>query len=530
MGVKYDTMLGTMRDTDTVGDVDGLQDALNGKTSAETTNACTNIKATQINNKVYINWTDPGDKTEGGVVVAMWGYTQLRRKVGSAPSGITDGDLVTSSSVANQYQATEYVDTLPDTTQTYYYRLFPVTVYGAANTSSDNIFQPAPIGWADVQSLVRAGKAADYFSVGDVLTTAHSTYGTISWQIVGFDQMTPTDTTKTHSMTLLSLKSLATMAVDGAEKAYALTADTVFAPKDTLAVHVKGAEAVTKFDIVDKTATGTARMWYARSGAYKIIYSTDNSRWELWSMNSATHATSGASPQDYQETADAEPIGGTWHASTTVAAGKAYYTKDGDVYTEATVTAGDAVTAETYYEMNPTGTEGGRVQYGYNNYKESAIRQWLNTDGNANEWWHAQNIWDNAPHYANQAGFLKGFTDAAFLAAVGPVNLKVARNTVCDCGGYDEFTNDKFFLPSQTEIFGSNTNNVAEGVRMTFYVGSGNGDRIKYNASNSAVLWRLRSPYPGNSHNVYYVNTSGSLNIISANYTGTGLAPACVII
>ena len=62
MGVKYDTMLGQMRDTDTVGDVDGLQDALNGKTSAETTNACTNIKATQINNKVYINWTDPATR------------------------------------------------------------------------------------------------------------------------------------------------------------------------------------------------------------------------------------------------------------------------------------------------------------------------------------------------------------------------------------------------------------------------------------------------------------------------------------
>ena len=106
----------------------------------------------------------------------------------------------------------------------------------------------------------------------------------------------------------------------------------------------------------------------------------------------------------------------------------------------------------------------------------------------------------------------------------------MARNTVCDCGGYDEFTNDKFFLPSQTEIFGSNTNNVAEGVRMTFYVGSENGDRIKYNASNSAVSWRLRSPIPGYSINVYHVHTSGSLYSNLASTTGVGMAPACVII
>lgn len=42
------------------------------------------------------------------------------------------------------------------------------------------------------------------------------------------------------------------------------------------------------------------------------------------------------------------------------------------------------------------------------------------------------------------------------------------------------------------------------------------------------VSWRLRSPNPGNSNNVYNVNTSGSLNNNNANNTGNGLAPDCI--
>ena len=56
--------------------------------------------------------------------------------------------------------------------------------------------------WADVKAIVDAGKAADFFSVGDKLVCNHSTYGLLVWEIV---EINPNniDITYTPSMTLM---------------------------------------------------------------------------------------------------------------------------------------------------------------------------------------------------------------------------------------------------------------------------------------------------------------------------------------
>ena len=84
---------------------------------------------------------------------------------------------------------------------------------------------------------------------------------------------------------------------------------------------------------------------------------------------------------------------------------------------------------------------------GYNRWSHSAIRQWLNSDADAGEWWTSQHIGDTAPAQATTTdGFMKGL-DEDFLNVVQPVKVTTATNTVTD-GGVIDITYDRFFLPS----------------------------------------------------------------------------------
>lgn len=55
--------------------------------------------------------------------------------------------------------------------------------------------------WREVQRVVREGRAADYFRVGDVLL-CDGELGEMAWVIIGLDHDTPTDPAFSHSMTL----------------------------------------------------------------------------------------------------------------------------------------------------------------------------------------------------------------------------------------------------------------------------------------------------------------------------------------
>lgn len=256
--------------------------------------------------------------------------------------------------------------------------------------------------WAVVQQLVRLGVASKVFNVGDQLVCGHTTYGTLTWDILGFDLDTPVDTAYEHSMTIGLHDQL----------------NTAF-----------------QFDA-----------------------------------------------------------------------------------------------AET---NNP---DANRKQYGSNNWKESGIRQWLNSNGAAGTWWTAQTDYDVRPSYANStAGFLAGL-DADMLAVLGSVKKITARNTVTDGGGYDE-TTEKIFLLSRTEVYGGQENAIDEGTVYPYYsqnsslTAAGTGadtNRIKYR-NGTAQYWWLRSPYSGSSYVVRDVNPDGNIYSHSA-INSYGVAPACCII
>ena len=173
-----------------------------------------------------------------------------------------------------------------------------------------------------------------------------------------------------------------------------------------------------------------------------------------------------------------------------------------------------------------------RIIMGSNNYKESAIRQWINSRAAANAWWAKTNNFDRPASYANVAGLLHGM-DADFLAVVGPVAVPCKTNNTYELPGWTLNTaytvTDKFFLASRNEM-GWGTENVAEGSVFALYDGASNVDKIKrdQSAQSTARYWWLRSPYPGGANGVRYVYPDGALSSGLA-INGLGAAAACEI-
>ena len=195
--------------------------------------------------------------------------------------------------------------------------------------------------------------------------------------------------------------------------------------------------------------------------------------------------------------------------------------------------------SRTYYTEDDT-VNGGkrnfteRQAYGSNRWRDSVYRQWLNstapagTTGNGvSNWWTPQSVFDRAPGGANSAGFLYGL-DPSFVAAMGKVKVITA---LCDCdkadGATQDITYDKVWLQSMTEVFGNANNSISEGVRLAYWNGSTDADRIKYH-NGTARYWWLRSPNPADASYVRYVTSSGALISHGAS-NADGVVPACCI-
>lgn len=197
----------------------------------------------------------------------------------------------------------------------------------------------------------------------------------------------------------------------------------------------------------------------------------------------------------------------------------------------------DCIAAATFQfdAAEPTNPDTNIASFGSNDWEISGIRQFLNSGGNAGSWWQAKSDYDVQPDYAaSAAGFMKGF-DADFLAVIGEVSKITAKNT--SDGVIAHTTNEKFFLPSMTEVYGGLNGTIAEGVVYPYYAensslttaGTGSDtNRIKYRNGN-AQNWLLRSPDLPGTHQVRRGYTTGAIYHTSAN-NSSGLAPICCIV
>ena len=214
---------------------------------------------------------------------------------------------------------------------------------------------------------------------------------------------------------------------------------------------------------------------------------THNSIWIPYFLPSLGEGNSSASMMQFD--AEESSYGATWDK--VFVTGKAYYTVSGEAYTQLTAGTdyqdGESVAdwqtlhGDTVYSKNHSN----RVSYGNNIWKESNMRQWLNSTGN--DWFQKQNEYDVQSGSADySSGWLTGFVPG-FLELVMPVYNKTARNTVSAVegggGGGDDITLDRFWLLSVTEFDGTTTSGgMAEGKQLSYFrdVATTSAQRVQY--------------------------------------------------
>lgn len=185
-----------------------------------------------------------------------------------------------------------------------------------------------------------------------------------------------------------------------------------------------------------------------------------------------------------------------------------------------------------------------RAGYGYNRWSQSAIRQWLNSDAPAGEWWTPQNVHDRPPQQlATLPGFMAGLPDD-IKAVLKPIKVTTALNTVSDSEiGTTENTYDIFFCPSLEQEYIVPQLANAEGAYWPYWKerleldspqaqGSAgtNENHIRYAIENhnSAQTVRFRSASRSIAYNTWCMYSSGSAYSTSAT-SAYRPAPACAI-
>lgn len=126
--------------------------------------------------------------------------------------------------------------------------------------------------------------------------------------------------------------------------------------------------------------------------------------------------------------------------------------------------------------VEPNSTDNYAKQYGSPRYELSNIRQWLNSDKVAGQWYETKHTYDQAPtadyaggsHYANRPGFLNSFS-------VGERNAILTTSIKY----YDHINgtktlNDKVFIPSYQELTGDAATDAlkAEGSQFPYFIAS----------------------------------------------------------
>lgn len=488
---------------------------------------CKDIVAIKLGNQVKITWEDPGDLIFQQVTVTKQRRTTLVRKKGGIPETISDGVVIVVENVVNQYKSSVYVDYLPDDDE-YYYKLFPQSTGGLITNSLQNAFAPVQMDWNQLHNIVETGRANLYFSLGQVVTSHHDTYGDVEWQIVSFDHpWTFEDGLQHHSITLLSRYTLGSVQFDAAQKQYAITADSVWMSMKYL--KYVDANKTLYFVLEDESKFVSSRTWKSTNGEYRLIYAID--RWKIF--------TTSGNPQVYNwqsvATSPSEhPYNNAtqWTTSATIITWHKYFTYNGTTYTQFTdFTDYQPITQQdTYYERIPDGSLGGannRKSYGYNRWRDSGVRQWLNSQSAGGTYYIQPHIWDNPSNQMATSGFMCGFDQVGFLDNVATVIHQVAVNTSDSCGGFDTVT-DRFFLPTTTQV-GNGGN--AGGTVFQYYTTDAQAKRVKYSysAKTAGQFWWTAAPNVGTSTYVWLIIPAGSLNSFNAN-NSLGSVPACVII
>lgn len=384
--------------------------------------------------------------------VVRWARTRLVMKTGGFPADENDGTVLTDVTTRNQHKTAPFTWDA-GVISGYYFALFTQTTGGMWNTGDDcPRFTTDQLTWATIAMMSRAGTLMQYPG--------------------------------------MEIGSVVDIKVN---------------------------------DLYPKLRYRLADIDYSGSFVRVSDFMYDNTRthnsiWIPHFVPSLGEGNSTATMMQFD--APESSYGATW--DTAFITGKAYYTVSGETYTQLTagtdyqdgenVSDWQTLHGDTVYTKNHPY----RAQWGSNSWKESNMRQWLNSTGN--DWFKKQNEYDvKSGSTGYSSGWMTGFVPG-FLDLVMPVYNKTVRNTVSAIeggggGGYD-ITLDKFWLLSLKEFNGSNSNNIAEGKQFSYFrdVATTNAQRIQYDEGGTARNVWLRSPNANSASHEFAINTSGASN------------------
>ena len=343
-------------------------------------------------------------------------------------------------------------------------------------------------GYDGMQRAVRSGLGPSMFPVGAQFTVEHDVYGTRVCEVLAHDYLKSAHDANAHTMTCRFKELIPALQFDAPEAFY--YAD----------------EAIP-------------------AGTYKFTIDTTYSKWDAGTYQ---FTLTNALPKGGQLC-----INGNVDAAMTARKVTAYASQTATTPTETCdITVGNDGTSLGAFGNGLNHAQ--RVSYGSNNYKESAMRQFLISSAAAGAVWKPQTKYDRPPTWnGTTAGLVKGF-GADFLAVVGEVNLPCVTNTIFESQDSTTPANtaytlhDKFYLLSRCEVFGAKEIAADESKLLPYFEGATNADRIGY-LNGSPAYQFLRTPPSGSALSVRLVRSDGSLYYGSA-YGAYALAPAFTII
>lgn len=227
----------------------------------------------------------------------------------------------------------------------------------------------------------------------------------------------------------------------------------------------------------------------------------------------------------------------------TAQSGVYYCGVSGSTYSMLNLSAGDTIPYSSYDSVLKGSINFGQVyKDGYNRYKDSAVRQWLNSSETAGNWWTPTHLGDNAPGQLNEQNGYMSYLDPEFVDIITPVKIQTATNTEIDSGTTD-ITYDRFFLMSLEEVYAVPQIANVEGPFFPYWKtatgfnepSNGTSSNVsaaryikKLHDTSSGSSPHLRSASKNTSYNVWGMYTNGYIANNVARH-GRNVMPACVI-
>lgn len=339
--------------------------------------------------------------------------------------------------------------------------------------------------WKDVRNAVRAGFAPDLYPVGTQFVVHHETYGDHLYDVVAHDFYKSANNEDAHTMTLMCHDVVCGVPFDASEASYYVESDL---PAGSYCVELPSGGELLPLGRYSFTLSSNV------SKGSLICISPGG---DLHTANSyVVRVYSGAKETEYlqQVFADHNVPYGTYLGVTRV-------------------------------ELN----DQNRRYFGSNNYKESAVRQFLNGSGEDGSFWKPQTKFDMFPsEYASLDGFLKGL-DEEFLSVVGKVVVPCDANI--DYESPDSETvklasytvNDLFYLPRIDEIVADDVTKI-----FPYYYGASSADRVKY-YNGVPVIYSTRTPNR-TCYNIQGVDTNGYTGLPAGPCYTNYIVPVCNIV